>query len=52
MPGETTASNVQKGRMELQKLYPDKDIVIFDGSTLLFMCGGGIHCVTRWQPVV
>jgi agmatine/peptidylarginine deiminase len=52
MPGETTASNVQKGRMELQKLYPDKEIVIFDGSTLLFLCGGGIHCITRWQPVV
>jgi len=46
-----TAPRVQKGIMELQKLYPDKEIVVLDISVLV-VNGGGIHCATRQQPSV
>jgi agmatine/peptidylarginine deiminase len=50
--GDGTAANAVKGKMELQKLYPDKEIIVYEGSVMVFMTGGGIHCITRWQPAL
>ncbi len=51
LDAEEFEKKIQAGKKELQKLFPDKEIVVID-ITILALNGGGIHCVTQQQPRV
>ncbi len=41
--------NDAKAKRVLERVYPDRQIVLVDARAL-FARGGGIHCITQQQP--
>ena len=51
---DDTSNRERKARMgkmldSLQKIYPDKEIILFYSREIL-LGGGNIHCITQQQP--